>query len=147
MPDHNSTLTAANSVITLSIAGLFSAPQQLQGFSADNIFEIGDQTVTEVLMGVDGRLSGGFVFNAIEQTFDLQADSPSNSIFETWAAQQARNRDTYVATGVVTLKSVGTKYSLTRGFLGTLPPLPSAAKILQPRKYLIHWESVQAVPT
>lgn len=146
MPDQNSTLTAANAVITLSIAGLFTAPQQLQGFSADNIFEVGDQTITEVMMGVDGRLSGGFVFNPVQQTFTLQADSPSNTIFETWAAQQAKNLDVYVASGVTTLKSVGTKYTMTRGFLISLPPLPTAAKVLQPRKYMVQWQGVQAVP-
>ena len=146
MPNANSTITAANAVVTLSVAGLFSAPQQLQGFSADNIYEIGDQVITETLMGVDGRLSGGFVYNPIQQTFTLQADSASNSLFETWAAQQRSSRDVFIATGVTVLTSVGTKYNSSRGFLISYPPLPAAAKVLQPRKYVIQWESVLAVP-
>lgn len=146
MPDQNSTITSANSIITLTVAGIFSSPQQLQGFSADNVYETGEQVVTEVLMGIDGRLSGGFVYNPVQQTFTLQADSPSNTVFETWAAQQAINKNAYPASGVTTLISVGTKYVMTRGFLMSLPPLPTAAKVLQPRRYLINWESVQAVP-
>lgn len=147
MPNANSTITAANAVITLSVSGLFTAPQQLKGFSADNIYETGDQVITETLMGVDGHLSGGFVFNPVVQTFNLQADSESNTLFETWAAQQRTNKETYIATGVTILTSVGTKYNSARGFLISYPPMPSAAKVLQPRKYQIQWESVSAVPT
>jgi hypothetical protein len=146
MPSASSTLTSANAVITLSIAGLFTAPQQLQGFSADNIFDVGDQVVTQVLMGVDGRQSGGFVFEPVTQTFMLQADSPSNAIFESWAAEQRSQRDAYTAEGRTLLPAVSEEYISTRGFLISYPPIPTAGKILQPRKYLISWESVLAVP-
>lgn len=146
MPTASSTLTSANAVITLSISGIFSAPQQLKGFSTDNIYEMADQVVTETQMGVDGRLSGGFVFNPTQQTFTLQADSPSNTIFETWAAKQRTQRDAYYADGLTVLPSTGEQYVCARGFLKSYPPMPSAAKILQPRKYVIEWESVLAVP-
>ena len=146
MPTASSTITSANAVITLSISGIFSAPQQLQGFSTDNIYEAGDQVVTETMMGVDGRLSGGFVFTPTQQTFTLQADSPSNGIFETWAAQQRSQKDAYYASGRTLLPSTGEEYICTRGFLISYPPMPTAAKVLQPRKYVIQWESVLAVP-
>ncbi len=145
MPDQNSTLTAANAVITLVISGIFSSPQILKGFSTDNVYEVGDQQVTETLMGVDGRLSGGYVNNPVVQTFTLQADSPSNNIFDYWALQQRLLQETFVAQGSTLLKSVGTEYISNRGFLVTKLPLPTAGKILQPRKFVIHWESVQEV--
>lgn len=146
MPTNKSTITSVNAVITLTISGIFSAPQQLQGFSTDNIYEIGEQMVTETQMGVDGRLSGGFVFEPIQQTFNLQADSPSNEIFETWAAQQRIQRDAFYADGRTLLTAVGKEYISTRGFLRSYPPLPSAGKVLQPRKYVVEWESVLANP-
>lgn len=146
MPSQTSTITAADAVIMLSVSGLFSAPQQLQGFAADNIYEIGDQTVTETLMGVDGRLSGGFVFNPVQQTFNIQADSDSNNLFETWANSQRANKTAYVANGTTLLSAIGTEYISTRGFLMSYPPLPSAAKVLQPRRYVIQWQSVLPVP-
>jgi hypothetical protein len=146
MPNANSTITAANAVITISISGIFSAPQQIQGFSADNIYDVSDMIATETMMGVDGRLSGGFVYNPIQQTFTLQADSPSNNVFETWAAQQRANKDAYYASGTTLLTSIGQEYISTRGFLKSFPPIPTAAKVLQPRKYVIEWESVLAVP-
>lgn len=141
-----SSITAANAVITIAVTGLYTVPQQLQGFSADNVYDLADQTVTETSMGVDGILSGGMVFNPIEQTFVMQADSPSCEIFERWAAAQKRIKDVYVANGFTILPSLNKKYTSTKGFLVTLPPLPSAARTLQPRRFAIRWQSVQSTP-
>lgn len=139
-------LTSANAIITITIPGLFNTPQQLQGFSADNVYDMAVQEVVQTAMGVDGILSGGFVFNPVEQTFDLQADSNSNNIFELWAATQKQIKDVLTANGATTLPSVGKSYIATKGFLISLPPAPAAAKILQPRRYMIRWESILAVP-
>lgn len=139
-------LTAANAVITLAVANLFSVPRQLQGFAADNVYEAADQQVVETAMGVDGLLSGGFVFNPVDQTFVLQADSASNAIFEQWAAAQVRAKDVYVANGQTVLPSLRRQYVSTRGFLISLPPIPSAGRILGARRYLIRWQSVLSVP-
>lgn len=141
-----STLTAANAVITLTVPNLFPAPVQLQGFSADNVYDVDVQEVVETAMGVDGILSGGFVYNPINQTFVLQADSPSIAFFETWAATQAQVKDVYTAMGNTVLPAVGRSYVSVKGFLVSLPPLPAAAKILQPRRFLIRWQSIQSVP-
>ncbi|KEA07119.1 phage tail fiber protein [Rhizobium rhizogenes] len=139
-------ITSANAIITLTIPGLFNTPQQLQGFSADNIYDMAVQEVVQTAMGVDGILSGGFVFNPVEQTFDLQADSNSNTIFETWAATQKQIKDVLIANGETTLTSVGRSYVLTKGFLISLPPAPAAGRILQARRYMVRWESCFAVP-
>lgn len=141
-----SSLTAANAVITLAVANLFPTPVQLQGFAADNIYDMDNVDQVETAMGVDGILSGGFVFNPVNQTFVLQADSPSIAFFETWAATQKQAKDVYTANGSTTLPSVGRSYVSTKGFLISLPPMPAAAKILQPRRFAIRWESVQSVP-
>lgn len=141
-----SSLTAANAVITMRIANLFNVPQQLQGFSADNVYELADQQVVETAMGVDGILSGGFVFNPVDQTFVLQADSASNAIFEAWAAAQVTAKDVYIANGQTVLPSLRRQYVSTRGFLTSLPPMPSAGRILAPRRYVVRWQSVLSVP-
>lgn len=138
-------LTSANAIITITIPGLYNSPQQLQGFAADNVYDMASLEVTQTAMGVDGYLSGGMVFNPIEQTFDLQADSASNAIFEFWAASQIQSKDVYVANGVTTLPSLSKSYISTRGFLISLPPAPAAAKILQPRRYMIRWQSIVGV--
>ena len=85
-------------------------------------------------MGVDGHSSTWFVYKPIEQTFTLLPDSPSNEIFETWAAQERTNHDLYVANGSALLTSAGEKYIMTRGYMTKR----------QPGKYTITWQSVKA---
>lgn len=140
------TITAANSILLLSIEGLYDIPQQLQGFAADDVFDTETIAPAETMMGVDGHLSGGFVFNSIRQNIALQADSDSNLIFETWIAAMNKAREVYVAGAQVQLPAVKRKYVLTRGFLTSIPPTPAARKVLQPRRYQITWERITAAP-
>lgn len=141
-----STITSANAIVTLAVPLIFPVPVQLQGFSADDIYDADDVDLTEVSMGVDGILSGGMVFSAISQTFSFQADSPSVAIFETWAAQQLQNVDAFPANGRTTLPSLSRSYIHTKGFLQKGPRLPSAGKTLKPRKWTIVWNTVQSTP-
>lgn len=140
------TLTAADAVIMISVTDLFPTPQQLQGFSADNVYEMGTRVSVETAPGVDGFLSGGYVFNPVEQTFTLQADSLSNDFFDAWVQAQQQAKTVYVANGTTTLPAIQKSYVMTRGFLMSDPPLPTANKILQPRKFVMQWQSVIANP-
>lgn len=135
-------ITSANSIFTLSISDLFPAPVQLQGFSADNIFSTDPMDAAEVLMGLDGKLSAGFVYVPAVQHIELQADSDSNRLFEQWQAEQQRDADLFYAQGIVILQSIGTTWALTKGVLKTYPPMPDSAKTLRPRRYGITWEKV-----
>ena len=62
-------ITSANAVLTMSISGLFNAPFQLQGFSGEDIYTSGPLAAVETIMGLDGKLSGGF------DDLDLFSDS------------------------------------------------------------------------
>jgi hypothetical protein len=143
------TLTAANAIITLAVTGVFDTPQQLQGFAADDIFNTPAIEAAEVSMGVDGVLSGGFVFKEIKQDYNLQADSLSNDIFDGWYAAQKsgpNGPDLYFANGNAILFGVSTKYAMIRGILTSYTPVPSAGKILKPRKYEITWNTIVPNP-
>lgn len=137
-----SSLTAANAVIMLSIPLVFPTPQQLQGFAADDVFSTDPLNSAETMMGVDGRLSAGFVFVSVKQNYSLQADSASVAVFEEWFAAQQSSKDLFPANALVVLTAVGKKWTMTRGFLTGFPPIPDAKKILQPRRFAIEWESV-----
>lgn len=135
-------ITAANATIMLAIAGLFDTPQQIQGFAADDVFSVEPTDVTETLRGVDGKLSGGFVYGDLPWSITLQADSASNAIFDAWVAGQITAQDVYTANAVVLLRSLNAKWTMTKGFLKKWPSMPDAKKLLQPRKFLIEWESI-----
>ncbi|MDE2471774.1 MAG: hypothetical protein KGL35_24390 [Bradyrhizobium sp.] len=139
-------LTATDAIIMLSVPPLFTTPQQLQGFSTNNVYDVGVRQGIETMMGVDGILSGGVVKNPVEQTFTLQADSLSNDFFEAWDNAQQQGNTVYTASGTTTLPGLGKSYVMTKGFLVSLPPLPNAAKILDPRKFMIRWQSVVGNP-
>lgn len=136
------TITAANAVLTLSVANLFPIPQQIQGFAADDVFDTEDLETAEVSMGVDGKLSAGWVFNPVKQGFTLQADSLSNDFFEAIYAAERAARDKFTLNGSVLLPAVNRLYTMTNGFVQGYKPMSDAKKVLQPRKFMITWESV-----
>lgn len=141
-------ITSANAILTLVIPPIFTVPQQIQQFSADNIFETDEIEVAETSMGVDGTLSGGMIFNEIPWNVTLQANSPSNDLFDQWYQAQLSAVDVYPASGIVTLKSIGRKWVMTNGFLKRFTTMPPGGKTLRARRYGIVWNSVtaQAVP-
>lgn len=140
-------LTAANCVFQLFIPDVFFTPQQLQGFSADDIFDVDSQEAVQTQMGVDGLLSAGFVYVETRQSITLQADSASNDVFDAWRAAEKSALNAFPASGVIVFPSLNRKYEMTRGFLTSYPPLASAGKILKPRKFGITWNRSDGAPT
>jgi nitroreductase len=140
------TITSANSVFTIVIAGLFPAPVQLQGYASDKAFATEAVALAEVQMGVDGRMTGGYVPNPVKQTITLQADSPSKFIFAALIQATKTAREIFYISGTITLPSTGESFVLTRGILTNGKQIPDAQKVLQPQDFEITWESVNASP-
>lgn len=135
-------ITSANATYFISVASIFPTPTKLQGFAADDIFDTDPLESAELQMGVDGVLSAGFVFVPVRQRIALKADSPSNTIFDTWYAQQQAVRELFTATGIISLPSIGLKFTLTTGFLTTYPSINDARRVLEPRRFGITWQTV-----
>jgi hypothetical protein len=138
-------ITAANAILIISVPGLFPVPQQIQQFAADDVYDLDEIESVETLMGVDGKLSGGFVWKPQPQTIMLQADSPSNDIFDTWQTNQIAGLRTYIANGVLTIPNLGIKFIQTTGYLSTYK-LPGAKRLMQPRRFRLTWQQVVPAP-
>ena len=138
----NSTITSANSVFTLVVAGLFPAPVQLKGYASDKAFTTEAVDLAEVQMGVDGRMTAGFVPNPVKQTITLQADSPSKDIFTAVIQAMKTAREVFYISGSISLPSTGESFTLTRGILTNAKQIPDAQKVLQPVDYVITWEQI-----
>jgi hypothetical protein len=136
------TITSNNSVFTITIPGIFAAPQRLQQFAVDDIYDTEMMRPNEVMMGVDGNLTGGFVFVEVKQAIQLMADSQSGRIFDQWNSFMIALQDAYPAFGSITQPSLGQSYVLTKGFLTGYQPLADAKKLLQPRKFEITWQRI-----
>jgi len=141
------TLTSANSVIMITIDNVYPTATQLQGYAADDVFDIEDIDVAETSMGVDGILSAGKIYVQIPWSITLQANSPSNQVFDDWYAyQQTPNGDVTPASLNITLPGLGFKWTYSNGFLKKHSPAPSAKKSVQPRKFMIEFNSVSVAP-
>lgn len=139
----DATITSANSVFTITVPGIFPAPIQLQGYSAEKAWSTDQQETTESMIGVDGLKASGWVPAMIKQAVSLQANSPSKSVFNAIARAQKANRDAIVFQGTIVLPSTGESFSCINGTLKDYKPLPDAAKVLQPQEFNIEWQDIQ----
>ena len=130
-----STITSANSVLSLAINKYFPVPQVIQGYAVDDAFESEAVQQSEILMGVDGILSAGKVFVPYKMTIHLQADSPSVFLFDAAV-------DVFSASGSITLPSTSMVYTLQNGYLTSATPFPAVKKTLQPLVYEITWQRI-----
>ena len=137
-----STITSANSVVSISVPGLFNVPVQLYGYAADKAWDTAQLVVTETQIGVDGRKTAGVVYNPVKQTFALQADSPSVAVFEQIYAAQRAARDVYYIYAVIDLPATGESYLCNKGTLEDYNPMASAGRVLKEREFSINWGSV-----
>jgi hypothetical protein len=139
-------LTSANAVIRLSQPILFPTPQQIQGFSADDVTDIEGAKILEHVMGVDGVMSFGFVFVERMQTITLQADSASNDFFDVINSSQEAGQTAYPLNGVIILPAIGKLYTLINGGLENYKTMPGVKRILQAQQYRIVWNKIIVAP-
>ena len=142
MPD----ITSANAILTLAAIGVLSVPQRIQGFSTDDIYSVAPVSPVETMMGIDGNLSGGFLFTEKKMEITLMAGSPSNSFFDALQAAQEAAIQPVILSGMLTLPSTGLQAVLTVGYLTRYPPVPNGKKVLQPRVFEITWQDINVSP-
>lgn len=142
-----SSITSANAILMIGVTDLFSVAQKIEGFATDDMFDFDAVESAEAQMGVDGRLTGGWVASPLRGSLTLQADSPSNDFFDTWNGAQADAKEIYYGFGILTIPGLGKKYNLTKGILTTWNPIASAGKVLRPRKYNLTWEGYAPAPS
>lgn len=142
----HATLTVANSIIVMLVPDLFPAPQRLSGYAADDIMTTEPVDSVEVVMGLDGFMSAGWMPTPKIQTFVFQADSESTFIFDAIQQSQEVVKDAYEIDMFITLPAISRIYTCTKGFLTNYSPVPDARKIFQPRRFRITWQSIIGAP-
>ncbi len=140
------TITAANSIFTLTVFPILPVPFQLQGYAADAAFETEPVDAAETIMGVDGIMSAGYLPHITPMTISLQPDSPSIGVFENWLTAQEAIKELFFAQGNIALPSVQKSYVLTKGVLKRITQLPPVRKTLQPQIFQLDWNVVTPVP-
>jgi len=134
-------ITSANAVFLLSVQDVFPTPQILQGFATDDAFATGEVDVAEVMKGVDGFMSYGFVPFITHMNIVFQADSPSiPNTMEVWLSAELAVRRKFAANATITLAALGKVYQMVNGVVTRMTPIPPGKKILQPQSYAIAWD-------
>lgn len=133
------TITSANSILMLSIASVFPAPQQIQGFGVDEAFDTEATDMAETQVGVDSFGVAGWVPRQVPMTITLLASSPSFLIFEEWVTAQDKINEILYASAVISIPSIARKYAAGKGALTRYPQLPNVRRVLQQRQFVITW--------
>ncbi len=140
------TLTAANSVLTLTATPLYPVPVHIQGYAADDAFTGAEVEMVETQMGVDGKLSGGFTPYPVPFEFTLQADSVSNIVMDLIMDFQDTQREVMGFSASVMIPSLGMVYVLSNGFFTKGSAMSTAKKIMQPRKFSFVFNNILRTP-
>jgi hypothetical protein len=139
-------ITAANSVVMISIANLYPVAQKLQQFSADAAFATADVAPAEAGKGVDGYMYAGYTPYNVVQTYTIMPDSPSRSMFEQWLSAMNASRGLLIASGIISIPSIKSKYTMVRGVLTRARPIANAQKVLQALEYEVTWDRADPAP-
>lgn len=139
-------ITSADAVYMLTAAGVYSSPQQLQQFGVDRAFATEAADIAEAQLGVDGVLSFGWLPRMYMQTVILQANSPSNDVFDTIVQTGLSLRQPIILSATIQFPGLGQQYDLANGSIKSYPPIAEAAKVLQARTFSIAWGAISASP-
>ena len=138
------TITSADASVQITVENLYPTGFAMSGFAADNIFDAENVELAQTVRGADGKLSAGFVFGDITQTFHIMPDSPIYSKIQTWINTTVASKAVYRCNATALFKSNGRKYTCTNGVLVNAGLIPAAGRILQPITMQIKWEVVSA---
>jgi hypothetical protein len=136
------TLTVANSVLTLAAPDLGIGPVQMQGFATDDAFDTPAVKPVEVLIGVDGRKSSGYVAYLVPFKFMLQADSPSVDIMDAIKQGMDAIQEDVELFGSLSAPSLGKLWTFNNGSLTSTKPTPQGKKLMQMLDFEITFRSI-----
>jgi len=133
------TITAANAVLMLGVAGVYPTAQQIQGFAVDDAFEAEMAEITVAQVGVDNFGVAGWVPREIKTTIMLMASSGSFVNFENWITAMDIQQEVLYANMTLVIPSVQRKYTMLQGSLTRYAPIPNLKRTLQQRSFEITW--------
>lgn len=89
-------LSGSGATILWKARGYSDTYVKLEGFKEDSAISISDTDVGVTVRGVDGILSGGFVFGSPKMTIDLEANSNSRAALTNCYQAMKSQKDAYV---------------------------------------------------
>lgn len=131
------TLTNANSVLTLAVGDLDIGPVQLQGFGTNDMFDTTAIKSAEVMVGVDGVKSQGYIAFLVPFKFTLQADSLSIDVMDAIQEAQEAAQETYELSMSLSAPGLGKLWTFINGTITEFKKTPKGEKLMQAQSYEI----------
>lgn len=139
-------ITSANAVLMLRIPTVYDIAQQIQEFGVDDAFTTDAVDASETQVGVDGFGVAGYIPRSPRMRVRLLASSRSLQVFEDWITALDALQDVIYADALITLTSVGKKYTCNRGSLMGVSTHADARRVLQNREFGIQWLPTGTLP-
>lgn len=136
------TLTSYNSVLTMTVSALEIGPVQIQGFEADDAFDMLAVKPVEVKIGVDGQKSSGYVAFLVPFKFILMATSTSIDIMDALAEGIQALGDDVEINFTLESPALGKLWTMQNGSLTSYKPGPQGKKLLGAQDYEITFQSI-----
>ncbi len=112
------TITSANTVVSVRCAGVYDNWVNAEGAQSDVFASFSDVTFAQTEVGVDGKLSIGWIPHKTSATISLAANSRSISVFETIYNDFLNNREVRVVELQVYYPSVKRKQTIKGTLVG-----------------------------
>lgn len=139
-------ITSANSSFFISIPPIFIPPQKVEGYMADAAWATDTVQSAELVLGVDAKLSAGWVPSLKVMTVSIMPDQGGDFVFDEWFAYQETVQELIAAYGTLAIPSLGRRYTMERGYMTGYQPMPTGGRVLQGRPFQITWQSITTSP-
>src|SRR6185503_6982640 len=106
-------------------------------------FSVAQYELARAVMGVDAKMSGGFVPAVKEQDIVFQADSVSNAVMQQIVGVMETTREVVFLNATILLPGQNELWQFTRGILTKAPAFGAIKKNAEPRTYQITWQDIQ----
>lgn len=133
-------ITSANATVAMAVEGLPSI--MLDHFSADSSFTSDTVQAAETRMGVDGHMSAGYTPAIKTVTINLEAGSSSTQYMQLLRQVQEANLKPYKVQMVISIPSIGKRYTFSNGVLQSFKDLPDGQNVLSPTQWVFHFEGL-----
>lgn len=140
------TITSANATLTLNAPGVFAVPQAIEQFSTDDAFDTENVAPNQAEKGVDGVASFGHTPYLVKQKVVLQANSPSNDVFDRIRQAEDADNETQSISMTLTVPSIGKIGNFINGALTGAMPAPPGKKVLGPQTYELTFDRLIVAP-
>ena len=132
---HNpKTITSANAVMMLRCEGVYDNWVRIQGFQADNAWELGEVNIGEARMGVDGKQSIGYTPHETPWSIHLEANSPSVQVMENIRKKLNSDMEVAYIEVIIEMPSIAKKY-YGKGGMTSMTGGASGKKLLDGTTY------------